>query len=213
VTSSPPRPWTVIVPVKSSARAKSRLRLDPDLRRALARSMARDTISAVVSAPVVGGTVLVVEDAEDGAPLAGGSDVRIVVTRTRDLNAAIMDGLAQADITGPVAVVPADLPSLTPAELTEALTTAAGHPAGVVADRAGTGTTLLTARAPVHLRPRYGEGSFRRHVAAGAVPLPIPAGSGLRRDVELAADLPTVTGSATRTLLDEFGRVPVRFTR
>jgi len=129
------------------------------------------------------------------------------------LEPAIMDGLAQADITGPVAVVPADLPSLTPAELTEALTTAAGHPAGVVADRAGTGTTLLTARAPVHLRPRYGEGSFRRHVAAGAVPLPIPAGSGLRRDVDLAADLPTVTGSATRTLLDEFGRVPVRFTR
>ena len=42
------RPWTVIVPVKASVRAKSRIRLDPAVRRTLALIMAEDTVSAIV---------------------------------------------------------------------------------------------------------------------------------------------------------------------
>ncbi len=212
----PSRPWTVVVPIKSTGRAKSRLLVDPVLRRALARAMALDTVSAITSAEPVGRTLVVVEDAQDGAELAALPGVRIVVTRTRELNAAVMDGVARVDPAAPVAVVPADLPSLTATELTTALTAAlsmaAAHPCSVVPDRAGTGTTLLTAQPAGLLRPRFGDGSFRLHVAAGAAPLTVPARCGLRRDVDLVADLPSVTGPATTSVLADAGRPTVRMT-
>lgn len=190
------------MPVKSSARAKSRIRLEPAVRRSLALMMAEDTVTAVVSAEPVGRTLLVLEDAGDGASLAGPPGVDLFMTSTDELNAAIRDGVgALGPDTGPVAVVPADLPSLTSGELADALTRAAAHPRSVVADRAGTGTTLLTARRPELLDPRYGVGSFRAHVAAGAVPLDIPRRSGLRRDVDRLDDLRSVTGPRTRAVL------------
>lgn len=195
--------WTVIVPVKSSARAKSRMRLDPVVRRALAVIMAQDTVSAVAAAVPVGRTMVVVEVPRDGESLAAVPGVEVFVTDTDELNAAILDGLAALgpDAPGPVAVLPADLPSLTPGELTDALTVAARHPRAVVADRAGTGTTLLTARSAAGLRPEYGNGSFRRHVAGGAVPLDVPGRSGLRRDVDVVDGLRSVTGPRTRAVL------------
>ena len=94
VTSGSSRPWTVIVPVKASARAKSRIRLDPAMRRALALIMAQDTVSAVASAGPVGRTLVVVEDPGDGASLARMPGVEVFLTHTDELNAAIRDGLA-----------------------------------------------------------------------------------------------------------------------
>ena len=203
VTSGSSRPWTVIVPVKSSARAKSRIRLDPAMRRALALIMAEDTVSSVTSAGPVGRTLVVVEDPRDGASLARMPGVEVFVTHTDELNAAIRDGRAALGpgATGPVAVLPADLPSLTPGELSDALALAVRHRRSVVPDRAGTGTTLLTARTPDLLHPRYGVGSFRAHVADGAVPLDIPGRSGLRRDVDRVDNLRSVTGPRTRAIL------------
>ncbi len=190
------------MPVKSSARAKSRILLDPVVRRALAQAMAQDTVSAVVSAGPVGRTVVVVEDPRDGAALSAQPGVEVFVTRTAELNAAILDAVATLlPGSGPVAVLPSDLPSLTAGELAEALTLARSHPLSVVADRAGTGTTLLAAGAPELLRPSYGAGSFRLHMGDGAVPLAIPERSGLRRDVDLAEDLRSVTGPRTTSLL------------
>ena len=199
----PSRPWTVIVPVKSSARAKSRIRLDPAMRRALALNMAEDTVSAIAGAAPVGRTLVVLEDAGDGAALSRVPGVDLFVTRTDELNAAIRDGLAALgpDADRPVAVVPADLPSLTAGELAHALTLAAAHPRSVVADRAGTGTTLLAARSADLLDPHYGAGSFRTHVAGGAVPLTLPSRSGLRRDVDRVDNLRSVTGPRTRAIL------------
>ncbi len=59
----------------------------------------------------------------------------------------------------------------------------------MVADAAGTGTTLLTAAPDVPLRPAFGGGSFQRHVSAGAHAVTGVALAGLRRDVDTAADL------------------------
>lgn len=197
-----PGSWTVIVPVKASARAKSRIRLEPAMRRTLALIMAEDTVTAVVGAAPVGRVLVVIEDARDGAMLARVPRVELFVTRTDELNAAIRDGLAAlGPAAGPVAVLPADLPSLTAAELAAALELAAAHPRSVVADRAGTGTTLLTARSADLLDPRYGVGSFAAHVAGGAVPLDVPARSGLRRDVDRVDNLRSVTGPRTRAVL------------
>jgi 2-phospho-L-lactate guanylyltransferase len=69
---------------------------------------------------------------------------------------------------------------------TAALADAADHPRAFVADAAGTGTTLLTARAGVPLRPAFGPGSAARH-ARDAVA--ISGGPGLRTDVDTAEDL------------------------
>ena len=98
VTSGSSRPWTVIVPVKSSARAKSRIRLDPAMRRALALIMAEDTVSSVTSAGPVGRTLVVVEDPRDGASLARMPGVEVFVTHTDELNAAIETWCARHDL-------------------------------------------------------------------------------------------------------------------
>ena len=83
----------------------------------------------------------------------------------------------------------ADLPALRSDELRRALLAAADVPRGFVADAAGTGTTLLTARGGNQLGPRFGPRSRAAHAASGAIALepgPIP---GLRRDVDTEVDL------------------------
>ena len=52
----------------------------------------------------------------------------------------------------------ADLPALRPGELDRALRAAAHWPEAFVADAAGTGTTLYTARPGTPFRPRFGPG-------------------------------------------------------
>jgi 2-phospho-L-lactate guanylyltransferase len=198
-----PGRWTVVVPLKSSARAKSRIDVDPELRRALARAMALDTVEAAAGAPDVGGVLVVADDAEDVRPLLRIPGVRSLLTATAGLNEAIREGLRPLPDQARVAVLPGDLPSLTSAELQGALAAAARHEFAVVADRQGTGTTLLAASSARRLYPRYGGGSLARHVAAGAVPLEVPVGSGLRRDVDGAVDLADVTGARTLAVLAE----------
>ena len=193
--------WTVLVPLKSSARGKSRIDVDPLLRRALARAMALDTVEAAAGAVDVGGVLVVADDADDARELRRIRDVRILLTATAGLNEAIEEGLRSLPQDAAVAVLPGDLPSLTSQELSRALAAAARHEFAVVPDRQGTGTTLLTTSSAARLRPRYGGGSFARHVAAGAAPLAVPAASGLRRDVDAAVDLEDVSGSRTLAVL------------
>jgi 2-phospho-L-lactate guanylyltransferase len=202
--------WTVIVPLKSSNRGKSRIDVDPALRRGLALAMAMDTVEAASSAGEVGGVLVVVENPEDGDRLTELAGVRVVRTATSGLNEAIADGLLGLGkaMVGPIAVLPGDLPSLTADELDLALLAAGPHRRAVVADKQGTGTTLLTAAPRNALRPHYGPGSLSQHVAAGAVAIELPVASGLRRDVDVAADLVGVTGARTLTLLIAAGLVP-----
>jgi len=199
--------WTVIVPLKASSRGKSRIEVDPTLRRRLALVMAMDTVAAASAAAGVAGVVVVAEDRADGERLSEIAGVRIQATRTADLNSAIRDGLISLGrgFAGPVAVLPGDLPSLTATELDTALAAARRHRLAVVGDRQGTGTTLLTSASHAALRPQYGSCSLRLHVAAGAVPLEVPIESGLRRDVDRAADLADQTGPRTAALLAASG--------
>lgn len=197
-----------MLPLKASGRGKSRIDLEPHLRRRLVLGMAADTVAAVARAGEVSRVLLVLEDAADGAAvmsaLSGADDgaratIETHVTAARSLNAAIRDGVQHlGPAAGPVAVLPCDVPSATSAEIGAALTQARRHGRAVVADAAGVGTTLLAAVDGDDLQPHYGPDSWRRHVAAGAVPLDLPAGSGLRRDVDLRSDLAAVTGPATR---------------
>ena len=199
-TTTPGR-WTVVVPLKSSSRGKSRIDVHPALRRALARAMVMDTVDAAAGAADVGGVLVVADDADDARDLLQIRGVRILRTASEGLNEAIGDGLRSLPRDAPIVVLPGDLPSLTSAELDGALAAAARHRFAVVADRQGTGTTLLTASSVRWMHPGYGGGSFARHVAAGAVPLEVPVESGLRRDVDSAADLAGVLGPRTLAVL------------
>ncbi len=179
--------WTVLIPVKASGRGKSRILLDPALRQELALAMAMDTAVAAAAAPPVCAVLAVAEDAADAEALGGIAGVTARLTSVRGLNSSILD--AVRDQAGPVAVLPGDLPSLRPEELALALGFAVRLRLAVVADRQGSGTTLLAASGASELHPRYGPGSFAAHLAVGAVHVPTAASSGLRRDVDVLADL------------------------
>ncbi|WP_188944764.1 2-phospho-L-lactate guanylyltransferase [Nakamurella endophytica] len=201
-------PFTVIVPVKATGRGKSRLGLPDAVRGAVARAMAVDT---VVAAALVAPVLVVAEDAADAAVFAALPGVRAHLTRVRGLNLSVLDGAAAlrrpgaGDAPPGVAVLPADLPGLDAADLADALRRARQLDRAVVADRQGTGTTLLTGRRPDLLAPAYGEGSFARHVALGAVPLDVPAGVSIRMDVDEPADLDGHLGPRSRAALEAAG--------
>ncbi|GAA2013618.1 2-phospho-L-lactate guanylyltransferase [Nakamurella flavida] len=206
----PPTGWTVVVPVKSTSRGKSRLDVDPAVRPGIALAMARDTLAAVTAARSVGAVLVVAGDPADVPALIGDSDRAVLLDPVDDLNAAIALGVRQAAARGAtrIAVLPGDLPSLRPVELDAALTLAAHHPLAVVPDQDTLGTTLLTATDVRLLVPAFGLHSFRRHQDAGAVPLDLPAGSGLRRDVDEIDDLLRAGGTNTLAALRDAGLLP-----
>ena len=86
-----------------------------------------------------------------------------------------------------VATVVADLPALTTAAVDVVLARAAAVDVGVVVDRQGMGTTMLTATPGHQLHPRFGAGSARRHIEQGATRLSAPAAA--RTDVDVLDDL------------------------
>jgi 2-phospho-L-lactate guanylyltransferase len=185
--------WSLVVPVKVLARAKSRLiGLTGPARSALALAMAADTVSAAAACPAVG-AVLVVTDDEAAASTLGA--LRAVVVGDEPaagLNPALAHGAAMAATRWPVsgiAGLAADLPALRPDELDRALRTAAQWPEAFVADAAGTGTTLYTARPPAAFRPRFGPGSAGRYRDGGAVEVTLADVPSLRSDVDTPDDL------------------------
>ena len=121
-------PWTVVMPVKVLARAKSRLAgLAGQRRCELALALASDTVSATVACPEVARVLVVTSDAVAGPRLAAlGADVVGGEPRgaTGGLNAALHYGASMAASRWPgggIAALAADLPALQSAELGRAL--------------------------------------------------------------------------------------------
>jgi 2-phospho-L-lactate guanylyltransferase len=187
--------WSVVVPAKRLAVAKTRLRPltsgAPDAHDALVLALLADTVAAALACPVVD-TVLVVTD----DPAAAAEVTRLGAGTVADepddgLNPALEHGARSA--RGPaLAALSSDLPALRPTELAAALTAAGRAPRCFVADAHGTGTTLLTAvGAP--LRASFGPASAAAHRASGAVQLD-GAWPSLVRDVDTPADLRAAMG-------------------
>ncbi|MFF2479179.1 2-phospho-L-lactate guanylyltransferase [Streptomyces sp. NPDC058066] len=193
--------WWIVIPMKDTRHAKSRLGGDPVRRRALAVAMARDTLHAAAGAVCVDGVVLVC-DQPDAIPDLMVPGVRVEVRPRLGLNGALSAGAAVVRAENArrhLAALPADLPYLRSDELTVALGWAARHPRAVVADREGVGTALLTSRAGTQLLPAFGPDSLSRHRASGAREVLVPARSGLRRDVDHQEDLMYGPGLGPRT--------------
>lgn len=179
--------WSVVVPAKRLAVAKTRLRpLTGASHDEWVLAMLADTVAAAVATPAVGAVVVVTDEpaAADVVRALGATTVPDVPDR--GLNPALEHG-ARATGAAAVAALSSDLPALRPAELAAALAAAAVAPRCFVADAAGTGTTLLTARG-VDLDPNFGRGSAGAHRDGGAQPL-TGTWPGLTRDVDTAEDL------------------------
>lgn len=182
----------LVVPLKHPRDGKSRLRgaVEHAHHPGLVLALAKDTLTAVVSSAQVRRVLLVAADPGAVEEL-GELGVEIVAEPAeKSLNAAFRHGEALLKADDPGAVVgalQADLPALRAGDLTAALAEAAGRRA-FVADRQGTGTTLLLAAAGEPLDPRFGPGSARHHAASGAIAL-AQALPTLRSDVDTPDDL------------------------
>jgi 2-phospho-L-lactate guanylyltransferase len=185
--------WSLVVPVKLLALAKSRLAaLAGPERPALALAVAADTVRAALDCRRVR-QVIVVTDDELAAEELGRLGALVVDDKPdAGLNPALEYGAGEATARDPrsgVRALTADLPALRAAELDRALRLAGRWAQAIVPDAAGLGTTLYTALPGVPFRPRFGPGSRRRHIAAGAHEISRDDLPGLRRDVDTAADL------------------------
>jgi len=185
--------WSVLMPVKVLAQAKSRLAgLAGPRRGELALALACDTATAVLGCHAVARVIVITDDQVAAAALAA-LGARVVPDEPRDgLNAALRYGAAHAAARWPgagMAALSADLPALRPAEIGRALRAAAAWPTAFVADAAGDGTTLYTAAPGAAFRPSFGLASRARHAAGGAVELGLDGIPGLRRDVDTPSDL------------------------
>jgi 2-phospho-L-lactate/phosphoenolpyruvate guanylyltransferase len=188
-----PLTWSVVIPVKLLALAKSRLSglADAD-RRAMALAMAADTVTAAVTCRRVGGVVVVSDDPDVRTETEALGATVIADLPGAGLNEALTAGAehAAARWSGRgLAALTADLPALSAGELAVALTAASGVNHAFVADAAGSGTTLYTAMPGAPFLPRFGPRSRLRHRETGAVELELAGVPGLRRDVDTLADL------------------------
>ncbi|MFI9820319.1 2-phospho-L-lactate guanylyltransferase [Streptomyces sp. NPDC052013] len=209
--------WTLVVPLKPLAQAKSRLSdtADDGLRPGLALAFAQDTVTAALACAAVRDVVVVTEDALAARELAAQGAAVIPDEPRGGLNAALAHAATEARTArraGAVAALNADLPALRPRELARVLESAGAFPRAFLADAAGTGTTLLTAAPDRELRPLFGPDSRARHRASGAVELLVDAVDSVRQDVDTGEDLraalalgvgPHTAAAAARLLMAE----------
>ncbi|MEU8747654.1 2-phospho-L-lactate guanylyltransferase [Streptomyces parvulus] len=188
--------WTLVVPVKPLARAKSRLSdtADDGVRPGLALAFALDTVAAALACQAVADVAVVTDDARAGRELAALGAAVVRDEPRGGLNAALAHGSAAVRATRPgtpVAALNADLPALRPAELARVLAAAGKFTRAFLPDAAGIGTTLLTAAPGTELSPAFGPDSRLRHRASGAVELSLGGVDSVRQDVDTGGDLRT----------------------
>jgi 2-phospho-L-lactate guanylyltransferase len=188
-------PAWALVPVKPPDASKTRLAptLNPQERAELAARMTHDVLSALQSAPALAGIAVLAAD-EHGAALARGFPCRLLKdSRPGDLCASLGAAAAQlaADGAGTVVIVPADLPTLTGADVGALLAAHEGGVSVAPAARDG-GTNALVLTPPRAIECLFGPDSARRHLDAArragltASRLELP---GFARDIDTVDDV------------------------
>lgn len=182
--------WTLVIPVKRTEIAKSRLAAAyPRHRQALARAFAVDTTAAALHTDGVAEVVVITDDVVVAEEVLALGAVVVPDTPDSGLNPALEHAADLAMRSGyGVAALSADLPALRPDELAAVLV-ACGRGRSFVADANGTGTTLLGAPDGRPLDPRFGRNSATAHLVSGASQVDLAGIDSVRRDVDTAADL------------------------
>ncbi|WP_318201192.1 2-phospho-L-lactate guanylyltransferase [Streptomyces sp. SCL15-4] len=188
--------WTLVIPLKPLARAKSRLAdaVGDGERPGLVLAFAQDTVGAALACAEVSDVAVVTDDELAGRELAALGARIVPDVPGGGLNAALAHGAAVVRENRPgaaVAALNADLPALRPAELSRVLAAATEFPRAFLPDTAGVGTTLLAAVGGRALRPAFGVDSRARHRASGATELALTGVDSVRQDVDTGADLRT----------------------
>jgi len=207
------RTWAV-VPIRGLRTAKTRL--DPDLapaaREALVTEMLRRTLIATRDASSIAGTIVVTLDPA-AARMAKAHGAIGLVERVPGLNEAIHAGrsLATARRATAVIVLPADLPRISAAAISELIDTSREAADGAAAlglrgvvtlvpDRHGEGTNALLVSPPAVIEPAFGTASRATHraeaLAAGATYQELSGPLAL--DVDTTADLLLAGTALTR---------------
>ncbi|TDC87705.1 2-phospho-L-lactate guanylyltransferase [Actinomadura sp. 7K507] len=185
--------WSLVVPVKMLARAKTRMSgaAGPH-REALALAVATDTVAAALRCDRVRTVIVVTDDPLPAADLAALGALVVPDVPDAGLNPALVHGAGRGRELAPgtgVGALSADLPALRPLELARVLDAADQAPEAFVPDAAGVGTTLYTARPGVPFSPAFGADSRAAHRARGARELLVPGTDSVRRDVDTLDDL------------------------
>lgn len=206
------RTWTVVMPVKVLASAKSRLAGDGPDRGELAFAFLQDALAAATSATAVGEVVVATADPRVSAAARAAGATVVDDTGHRGINAAAAWAAQQRARAGAVAIMVSDLPCLSAPVLDLAVHLADAQRTSFLADASGTGTTMWFATAGNPVAPRFGHGSGDAHRAAGDVDLAArhpdhaPALLRARLDVDMDADLTHAmrlgVGPHTRMLLE-----------
>lgn len=207
--------WDVVIPLKPTARGKSRLGLDATQRQALSLAFLLDLLGAVTPARDIA-SITVVGDPADADRLPPG--VSMHPDPGRGLNEALVSALAQA--TSPwTLILMGDLPCAT-TSLVEQLVVAmrpllvAGGPSAqaFLCDQPGVGSTALGGPAGA-VRPRFGKRSRAAHRLDGATEITDLQFARLRRDVDSMPDLADAlrldVGPNTRRVCAEFELGPI----
>ncbi|MEU2262720.1 2-phospho-L-lactate guanylyltransferase [Streptomyces sp. NPDC019645] len=186
--------WSLVVPLKPLALAKSRLSeaTGGAMRPRFALAFAQDTVSRALSCRTVRDVVVVTDDPLAAAELTALGARVVPDSPGAGLNAALAHGAAEVRALRPAAAVAAlnaDLPALRPDELERVLATARKFPRAFLADAAGIGTTFLSAAPGTELRPAFGGRSRHRHLASGAAEIELDGVESIRRDVDTGEDL------------------------
>ena len=185
-----------ILPVKSFAQAKQRLRheLAPHDRRALVEAMFADSLVALGRVAELERIVVVSGD-RVAQRIAGGYGASVVEDEERGHNTAATRGIRVLveDRIERVLLVPGDCPLLSPVDLDSLLNHAADERVAlIVPDRHGTGTNALLLAPPDVLAPSFGPDSRRRHLAdaqAAGVPAEVVELDSLALDIDTPDDL------------------------
>jgi 2-phospho-L-lactate guanylyltransferase len=185
-----------ILPIKSFAQAKQRLRIELPShdRRALVEAMFADALVALGRVTALERVVVVSGD-RVAQRIAGGYGALVVEDDERGHNAAAARGIQTVleDGIERALLVPGDCPLLAPADLNALLShPAAERSALIVPDRHGTGTNALLLTPPDVLAPSFGPDSRRRHLAdasTSGVPAEVVELDSLALDIDTPDDL------------------------
>lgn len=205
--------WAII-PVKPLSRAKSRLEsvLSPEERQQLAETMFRRVLAAVKDTPQVAGTLVISRDPRALALARDMGAHTVQESGAPELNNALMRAtqVVAGWRGGAVLILPADLPLITPEDLSGMIEIGQDLQSVVIAtDQNEDGTNAMLVRPPGLIAYAYGPGSFQRHME-----LAREAGAKVKRyhserlalDIDVPADLEAyyrLSGSSQEALTPE----------
>jgi 2-phospho-L-lactate guanylyltransferase len=188
--------WAII-PVKPLSRAKSRLEtvLSPVERQQLAETMFHRVLAAVKDTPQVAGTLVISRDPRALALARDMGAHTVQESGAPELNNALMRAtqVVAGWRGGAVLILPADLPLITPEDLTGMIQIGQDLQSVVIAtDQNEDGTNAMLIRPPGLIQYAYGPGSYQRHMEIAR-----EAGAKVKRyqserlalDIDVPADL------------------------